>query len=205
MSASANALAPRLYQISYLTRDMDATQGWFKRVMGVRHFGTFDTFLGPDYNFRMRGKTHPGIKIKVAMARVGARRIRTGNHRARTGRQHLFRVSRKVWTGPSSCGLRGAGFRPGGGAGARRGNAAIDRIRKCRRQGRILRLESRGRLGDRNRTVQQGDRRGTRSAQDSARGHHRRFRRAGAALLSGRLSGPRFQRRRRFLQTRDRG
>ncbi|MGO9057194.1 MAG: VOC family protein [Candidatus Binataceae bacterium] len=73
MSASADALAPHLYQISYLTRNMDATQEWFKRVMGVRHFGTFETFLGPDYNFRMRGKTHPGIKIKVAMARVGAR------------------------------------------------------------------------------------------------------------------------------------
>ena len=73
MSAKANALGPHLYQISYLTWDMDATQEWFKRVLGVRHFGTFDAFLGPDYNFRMRGKTHPGIQIKVAMARVGAR------------------------------------------------------------------------------------------------------------------------------------
>jgi methylmalonyl-CoA/ethylmalonyl-CoA epimerase len=73
MSTNAQALAPHLYQISYLTWDMDATQEWFKRVLGVRHFGTFDTFLGPDYNFRMRGKTHPGIAIKVAMAKVGAR------------------------------------------------------------------------------------------------------------------------------------
>jgi methylmalonyl-CoA/ethylmalonyl-CoA epimerase len=73
MSMNPNALAPHLYQISYLTWDMDATQEWFKRVLGVRHFGTFDTFLGPDYNFRMRGKTHPGIAIKVAMAKVGAR------------------------------------------------------------------------------------------------------------------------------------
>jgi methylmalonyl-CoA/ethylmalonyl-CoA epimerase len=73
MTADADRLAPHLFQVSYLTRDMDATQEWFKRVMGVRHFGTFDTFLGPDYNFRMRGKTHPGIRIKVAMARVGAR------------------------------------------------------------------------------------------------------------------------------------
>ncbi len=73
MSTNAHALAPHLYQISYLTWEMDATQEWFKRVLGVRHFGTFDTFLGPDYNFRMRGKTHPGIAIKVAMAKVGAR------------------------------------------------------------------------------------------------------------------------------------
>ncbi len=73
MSTNAQALAPHLYQISYLTWDMDATQEWFKRVLGVRHFGTFDTFLGPDYNFKMRGKTHPGIAIKVAMAKVGAR------------------------------------------------------------------------------------------------------------------------------------
>ncbi|HZY58660.1 MAG TPA: VOC family protein [Candidatus Binataceae bacterium] len=73
MSANADVLAPHLYQVSYLTMDMDAAQQWFKRVMGVRHFGTFDTFLGPDYNFRMRGKTHPGIAIKVAMAKVGAR------------------------------------------------------------------------------------------------------------------------------------
>jgi methylmalonyl-CoA/ethylmalonyl-CoA epimerase len=73
MSTNADALAPHLFQISYLTWDMDATQEWFRRVLGVRHFGTFDTFLGPDYNFRMRGKTHPGINIKVAMAQVGAR------------------------------------------------------------------------------------------------------------------------------------
>jgi methylmalonyl-CoA/ethylmalonyl-CoA epimerase len=73
MSANPDLLAPHLYQISYLTRDMEATQEWFKRVLGVRHFGTFDTFLGPDFNFKMRGKTHPGIGIKVAMARVGAR------------------------------------------------------------------------------------------------------------------------------------
>jgi methylmalonyl-CoA/ethylmalonyl-CoA epimerase len=73
MSTDTNALAPHLYQVSYVVRDMDATQQWFKRVLGVRHFGTFETFLGPDYNFRMRGKSHPGIAIKVAMARVGAR------------------------------------------------------------------------------------------------------------------------------------
>ncbi len=73
MSTNTQALAPHLYQISYLTWDMDATQEWFKRVLGVSHFGTFDTFLGPDYNFKMRGKTHPGIAIKVAMAKVGAR------------------------------------------------------------------------------------------------------------------------------------
>jgi methylmalonyl-CoA/ethylmalonyl-CoA epimerase len=73
MSANPDLLAPHLFQISYLTRDMDAAQEWFKRVLGVRHFGTFDTFLGPDYKFKMRGKTHPGIGIKVAMARVGAR------------------------------------------------------------------------------------------------------------------------------------
>lgn len=73
MNADANALAPHLYQVSYVVRDMDASQQWFKRVLGVRHFGTFETFLGSDYNFRMRGKVHPGIRIKVAMARVGAR------------------------------------------------------------------------------------------------------------------------------------
>jgi methylmalonyl-CoA/ethylmalonyl-CoA epimerase len=73
MSANADALAPHLYQISYLTLDMDGAQQWFKQVMGVRHFGTFDTFLGHEYNFRMKGKTHPGIAIKVAMAKVGAR------------------------------------------------------------------------------------------------------------------------------------
>ncbi len=73
MKTDANVLAPHLFQISYVVRDMNAAQEWFKRVLGVRHFGTFDTFLGPDYNFRMRGKTHPGITIKVAMARAGAR------------------------------------------------------------------------------------------------------------------------------------
>jgi 4-hydroxyphenylpyruvate dioxygenase-like putative hemolysin len=73
MEAETNVLAPHLYQISYIVRDMDAAQEWFKRVLGIRHFGTFDTFLGADYNFRMRGKSHPGIGIKVAMARVGAR------------------------------------------------------------------------------------------------------------------------------------
>jgi methylmalonyl-CoA/ethylmalonyl-CoA epimerase len=73
MSADTNALAPHLFQVSYIVREMDAAQEWFKRVLGVRHFGTFETFLGPDYNFKMRGKKHPGIAIKVAMARVGAR------------------------------------------------------------------------------------------------------------------------------------
>src|SRR5215469_5807729 len=73
MKANPDVLAPHLYQVSYIVRDMDATQEWFKRVLGVRHFGTFETFLGPDYNFRMKGKVHPGIRIKVAMARVGAR------------------------------------------------------------------------------------------------------------------------------------
>jgi methylmalonyl-CoA/ethylmalonyl-CoA epimerase len=73
MKADTDVLAPHLFQVSYLVRDMDAAQQWFKRVLGIRHFGTFDTFLGPDYRFRMRGKTHPGIAIKVAMARLGAR------------------------------------------------------------------------------------------------------------------------------------
>jgi catechol 2,3-dioxygenase-like lactoylglutathione lyase family enzyme len=73
MSASTNALAPYLYQVSYVVRDMDATQEWFKKVLGIRHFGTFDVFMGNDYNFKMRGKPHPGIGIKVAMARLGAR------------------------------------------------------------------------------------------------------------------------------------
>jgi len=73
MKTGTNVLAPNLFQVSYIVRDMDAAQEWFKRVLGVRHFGTFETFLGPDFNFRMRGKPHPGIRIKVAMARVGAR------------------------------------------------------------------------------------------------------------------------------------
>jgi methylmalonyl-CoA/ethylmalonyl-CoA epimerase len=72
MKDDANALAPNFFQVSYVVRDMDAAQEWFKRVLGVRHFGTFETFLGPDFKFRMRGRAHPGIKIKVAMARLGA-------------------------------------------------------------------------------------------------------------------------------------
>src|SRR5579883_2607932 len=73
MDVHSDLLAPYLCQVSYVVRDMDAAQRWFRRVLGIPHFGTFETFLGPDYNFRMRARAHPGIRIKVAMARLGAR------------------------------------------------------------------------------------------------------------------------------------
>jgi methylmalonyl-CoA/ethylmalonyl-CoA epimerase len=49
-------LAPYFNHVAYVVRDMEAAQSWFKRIMGVKHFGVSPVPMGPAMNARMKGK-----------------------------------------------------------------------------------------------------------------------------------------------------
>ena len=47
MADLMDGLAPYFNHICYVVRDMDAAQSWFKRVMGVKHFGLMEAPMRP--------------------------------------------------------------------------------------------------------------------------------------------------------------
>jgi catechol 2,3-dioxygenase-like lactoylglutathione lyase family enzyme len=57
MSNVLESLAPYFYQVAYVIPDMAKAQDWFKRVFGVRHFGTLEAEMGgPEAPFYYRGQ-----------------------------------------------------------------------------------------------------------------------------------------------------
>jgi catechol 2,3-dioxygenase-like lactoylglutathione lyase family enzyme len=57
MSNVLESLAPYFYQVAYVIPDMAKAQEWFKRVFGVKHFGTLEAELGgADAPFHYRGQ-----------------------------------------------------------------------------------------------------------------------------------------------------
>jgi catechol 2,3-dioxygenase-like lactoylglutathione lyase family enzyme len=73
--ASAPALdpqLPRLVQISYTVRDLEAVTDWFRRVLGVEHFGVTKATAGRDYEVLVRGEpvSNP-FSLRTAMGRLG--------------------------------------------------------------------------------------------------------------------------------------
>jgi hypothetical protein len=49
-------LAPYFNHVAYVVRDMEAAEAWFKRIMGVKHFGVSPVPMGPEMNARMKGQ-----------------------------------------------------------------------------------------------------------------------------------------------------
>src|SRR5215472_5047094 len=57
MSRLLEGLAPYFYQVAYVIPDMAKAQEWYRRVFGVRHFGTLEAEMGTaDAPFFFRGK-----------------------------------------------------------------------------------------------------------------------------------------------------
>jgi len=71
MADLTEGLAPYFNHICYVVRDMDAAQSWFKRVMGVKHFGQMEAPMGAVTKARMRGKPCD-FSIAYALGTTGA-------------------------------------------------------------------------------------------------------------------------------------
>jgi len=58
MSDVLESLAPYFYQVAYVIPDMTKAQEWYKRVFGVKHFGTLEAEMGTSAEapFFYRGK-----------------------------------------------------------------------------------------------------------------------------------------------------
>ena len=70
MSQSNSRLAPRFSRVSYVVRDLDQTQQWFSRCVGVR-FVTGERTLAAD-GLKLQGEVAAGdIRLAVAAGRVG--------------------------------------------------------------------------------------------------------------------------------------
>jgi len=66
--------APRLVQISYTVRDLDAVTGWFKRALGVEHFGVTRATAGRDYQVLIKDQpVSTPFSLRTAMGRLGPR------------------------------------------------------------------------------------------------------------------------------------
>jgi catechol 2,3-dioxygenase-like lactoylglutathione lyase family enzyme len=71
---AADADAPRLVQISYTVRDLDAATDWFRRVVGVEYFGVTKATAGRDYDVLVRDKPIAApFSLRTAMGRLGPR------------------------------------------------------------------------------------------------------------------------------------
>jgi catechol 2,3-dioxygenase-like lactoylglutathione lyase family enzyme len=70
MSDLTEGLAPYFNHFCYVVRDMDAAQAWFKRIMGVKHFGVTPIAMGPAMSARMRGKPCD-FSIAYALGAIG--------------------------------------------------------------------------------------------------------------------------------------
>lgn len=71
MADITEGLAPYFNHICYVVRDMDAAQSWFKRVMGVKHFGLMEAPMRAVTKARMRGKPCD-FSIAYALGATGA-------------------------------------------------------------------------------------------------------------------------------------
>jgi catechol 2,3-dioxygenase-like lactoylglutathione lyase family enzyme len=73
-STTRAADAPRLVQISYTVRDLDAVTDWFRRTLGVEYFGVTKATAGRDYQVLVRDQpvTVP-FSLRTAMGRLGPR------------------------------------------------------------------------------------------------------------------------------------
>jgi methylmalonyl-CoA/ethylmalonyl-CoA epimerase len=71
---TVDANAPRLAQISYTVRDLNLVTGWFKRALGVEHFGVTKATAGRDYEVLVRDQpiTTP-FSLLTGMGRLGPR------------------------------------------------------------------------------------------------------------------------------------
>ena len=65
---------PRLVQISYTVRDLEPVMDWWKRVLGVEHFGVTKATAGRDYKVLIRDQpTSTPFSLRTAMGRLGPR------------------------------------------------------------------------------------------------------------------------------------
>ncbi len=65
---------PRLVQISYVVRDLDAAANWFRRVVGVEYFGITRATAGRDYEVLVRDQPLAvTFSLRTAMGRLGPR------------------------------------------------------------------------------------------------------------------------------------
>jgi catechol 2,3-dioxygenase-like lactoylglutathione lyase family enzyme len=63
---------PRLVQISYVVSDLDAVTDWFKRVIGVKHFGVTKATAGRDYQVLIRDEpVSTPFSLRTGMGRLG--------------------------------------------------------------------------------------------------------------------------------------
>ncbi len=73
-TSAANADAPRLVQISYTVRDLDAVTDWLRRVVGVEYFGVTRATAGRDYEVLVRDQPIAApFSLRTAMGRLGPR------------------------------------------------------------------------------------------------------------------------------------
>lgn len=74
VASAADGGAPRLAQISYTVRDLDAVTDWFRRTIGVEYFGVTKATAGRDYQVLVRDEpvTAP-FSLRTAMGRLGPR------------------------------------------------------------------------------------------------------------------------------------
>ncbi|HEV3114447.1 MAG TPA: VOC family protein [Candidatus Binataceae bacterium] len=71
---AADPNAPRLVQISYTVRDLDPIMDWWKRVLGVEHFGVTRATAGRDYEVLIRDQpSSTPFSLRTAMGRLGPR------------------------------------------------------------------------------------------------------------------------------------
>jgi catechol 2,3-dioxygenase-like lactoylglutathione lyase family enzyme len=70
----ADPNAPRFTQISYTVRDVDAATQWFRRALGVEHFGVTKAVAGRDYEVKVRDQPlATQFSMRTAMGRLGPR------------------------------------------------------------------------------------------------------------------------------------
>ncbi len=66
--------APRLVQVSYTVRDLDAVTQWWKRALGVEYFGITRATAGRDYEVLIRDEpAATPFSLQTAMGRLGPR------------------------------------------------------------------------------------------------------------------------------------
>ncbi|GEM_PF-374478 len=71
---AADPTLPRLVQISYVVEELDPVTDWFKRVIGVKHFGITRATAGRDYQVLVRDEpVSTPFSLRTAMGRLGPR------------------------------------------------------------------------------------------------------------------------------------
>ncbi len=67
MGGVLDGLAPYFYQVGYVVPDMAAAQAWYKRVFGVKHFGTLEAEMGGSAESRFFYRGQPA-RASITMA-----------------------------------------------------------------------------------------------------------------------------------------